>query len=355
MNLRCKLITCNGKEIMITCETGLFGFSVNQKILLEAISKYKIEPENVKFMELSAENIEVAWGFQFKMFIELKELKIIARQKVRINCFNFEGTSIESITLAGNEISFNDGAFMNAEELQTVYIQGSISNGQHGGLTEVLFKNCRKLVRVQGSYRGDKVMPCLFENCSELKWPLDLHVKELGFRTFAECTSLKEIHLHNGLEDMGHAAFENCSSLENFYVPDTVKNLGTNTFSGCKNLKSVHLPENIRNIPSGFFKDCMELKKCYIPNSVESIETSAFEGCSSLVTPFMPSGLRKIGAKAFWGCKEIKSIYIPRNVSEIGEEAFGQCCGIKIKGERGSFAQEYAVKYNIEFIEMGEV
>ena len=64
---------------------------------------------------------------------------------------------------------------------------------------------------------GTKVMPCVFTNCPSLEKPLDLYVKNLGYRTFMDCTGLKHIHLHNGLIELGYSAFKNCSSLEDIY------------------------------------------------------------------------------------------------------------------------------------------
>ena len=66
----------------------------------------------------------------------------------------------------------------------------------------------------------------------------------------------------------------------------------------------------------------------------------------------MPDGVTSIDAWAFGTCLKLKSVTIPRSVTSIGENAFTNCSfSLTIYGEAGSYAETYAKKYNIPFVD----
>lgn len=293
--------------------------------------------------------IELRWGAFFKKSINVKQVSISATDRIKLNCDNFAESSVEKVHLSAPLIWFNDGVFMNATMLRSVVIHGEIIDGQHGGFSELTFKNCNKLEYVEGSYHGSKIMPCAFENCKSLTRPIDFYVTDLGYHTFSSCDSLKNIHLHNGLLNMGSSAFAGCGALEDIYIPDTVCDLGYGTFEDCYSLKKIHLPTEITLIGDSVFKNCVNLRKVFLPDSLTKIGNSAFENCRQLQKPYLPDGLLSIGKKAFWGCAEIKEMWIPQSVTSIGDDAFGNCPGLVIHGKNGSAAEKYAIETQITF------
>lgn len=317
---------------------------------LNAVEANGCTSARVFCIDLSDEEIEIPWGPFFDRFPTLESVAIHGSAKVKLNCCNFANSNVKAVSISGHEIWFNDGVFMDAPMLRNVSIYGRIIDGTHGGFSELTFKNCEKLECVEGSYHGLRIMPCVFENCRALVRPMDFYVDALGFRCFASCSSLKQIHLHNGLIDMGAYSFEKCSSLEDIYIPDTVRDMGINTFMGCGSLKKIHIPNNISEIRESVFEDCKSLGKVFLPDSLCKIGRCAFKNCSSLLKPWLPNGLLSIGEQAFAGCSTIKEIWIPESVTSIGKDAFAECPGLTIRGKAGSTAELYAKENGIVFL-----
>lgn len=344
-----KITLQSGETTALSCFMGFFGETLSAESLEEALKKENMDTTRIVAMDISAETLEIQWGSQFRSCENLEQVSLRAGKLLKLNCYNFKDSHVRQVSLSAPEIWFNDGVFADAPELNQVHIYGRILDGQHRGLSEMLFMNCKNLTHVSGFYHGDSLMPGVFSNCPRLITPLDFRVRKLGYRTFSGCASLRKLHLHNGLKDLGYAAFENCTALEDIYIPDTVENLGTDTFSGCTGLKSIHLPDGISCIPDGFLRDCASLRKCFIPDSVTTIGAGAFEGCSLMLSPYFPEQLREIRSRAFCGCTSIQTVLIPESVQTIAEDAFERCPQLVIKGKRGSAAEIYAQDHQIPF------
>lgn len=298
----------NGKSIRFSEYFGVWSRGIGRDSLTKALQENGISEGEVSSLKIESDEINVGWGTQFASFPYLESVVLIAQNGIRLNCYNFKDSAIRTVSLSANELWFNDGAFCDAKSLEFVSCNGTILDGQHGGLTELLFSNCPNLKTVRGKYRGTKVMPWVFTNCPSLENPLDLYVKSLGYCTFMDCVNLKHIHLHNGLIELGFSTFKNCISLEDIYVPDTVISLGMESFAGCSKLKSIHLPKGLSSIPSRTFIDCIELKKVFLSDDITQIESEAFRGCSSLHRPWFPERLKKIGERSFQGCISLEPV-----------------------------------------------
>lgn len=344
------IINTNYKSVCFSTYFGTWTQNINQDALTKELHKNGLLENDIVSLKIESDEIIIEWGTQFSLFPNLESVVLIAQNTIRLNCYNFKDSVIRKVSLSANELWFNDGAFCDAKSLEYVTCNGTILDGQHGGLTELLFKDCLNLKAVSGTYRGTKVMPCVFSNCQSLEEPLDLYVKNLGSCTFMDCTNLKHIHLHNGLIELGYSTFKNCISLEDIYVPDTVTNLGTESFAGCSKLKSIHLPNNLSSIPSGTFADCSELKKVFLSDEITQIGPEAFKGCSSLHRPWFPEKLELIGKRAFQGCVSLEKIFLPENISEIEEDAFSDCGNLIIHGKPGTVAEDYAKTHNLSFV-----
>ncbi|HFI0795342.1 TPA: leucine-rich repeat domain-containing protein [Streptococcus suis] len=137
-----------------------------------------------------------------------------------------------------------------------------------------------------------------FEDLQNLRTVEGALSGDIGW-SFSNCTSLKSIHLSDGIGKVPSYAFSNCSSLKDLYIPDTVSEIGEYAFSGCVNLVSIHLPSHLKKISKGMFKDCKSLKKVYLSDTVELIEDDAFVGCVSLRKPWIPKNIKYIATTAF--------------------------------------------------------
>jgi hypothetical protein len=57
----------------------------------------------------------------------------------------------------------------------------------------------------------------------------------------ANCTSLCDVKLHDGVLSIGYGAFYNCSSLECVTIPSAVVNVGDQAFRCCKALNELRV------------------------------------------------------------------------------------------------------------------
>ena len=91
-----------------------------------------------------------------------------------------------------------------------------------------------------------------------------------------------------------------------------------------------------------------------VPDGITSIGHAAFKYNNNLTNIQFPSSLSIISNWAFGYCKNLTNIQLPNNLSFIGDWAFFGCNNLIIHGYDGSYAQEYAKKYKIPFVVIGE-
>ena len=165
------------------------------------------------------------------------------------------------------------------------------------------------------------------------------NVVVIGAYAFAECTSLTEIDLPAGVNEIATGAFANCSALEDvdFNGNDIMSKIDSYVFQNCTSLASIKLPKSIININSYAFSGCSKLAivdftptdnktKTY---SLKTVEDHAFAKCSSLSAIEIPVSVEKIGANCFEECTNLQFVYLPsngtnRNVT-YGTDVFKSC------------------------------
>lgn len=132
---------------------------------------------------------------------------------------------------------------------------------------------------------------------------------------------------------------------------------GEATITGCDASISgaLVIPSTLGGYPVTFidgyaFSGCTALTSVTIPDSVTSIGNDAFSECSSLTSITIPDSVTSIGSKAFYNCNSLEYVVIPDDVTIIGELAFEDSTAFI--GTKGSYAEEYAIKNNINFIDI---
>ena len=236
---------------------------------------------------------------------------------------------------------------------------------------------------------SDIIIPILYQNMS---------VTTICSEAFRNCTSIKSITLHDGIDAINANAFSGCSGLASIVLPDSLSSLGKSMFSGCTALVSVVLPKEITSIPSGLFYSCESLQSISIPNTVTYIGDDAFRYCFSLENIVLPNSVTKLGARAFsdctglktitlsnqleyidwyafWNCSSLTSISLPESLNSTGHGVFTDCKNLeymycyndnitfgpfptdgcdklKMVGRPGSNAQNYAKTWGKDFIAM---
>ena len=199
---------------------------------------------------------------------------------------------------------------------------------------------------------------------------------------FKDCTGLKAVEIPSGVIKIGDSAFSGCSHMTSVVIPSGVPEIGSGIFSACVSLKSVKIGKN-SEIGMAMFADCSSLTSINIPEGTKYIFSSAFSSCTSLASVTIPSSVTEIGMDAFketnltsvtipgksvyisdWAfgdCKELKK-YTINDAYNIADKALGyyknsdgkavQVLGVTIYGHAGNYAEGYAKKHSIKFVDI---
>lgn len=168
------------------------------------------------------------------------------------------------------------------------------------------------------------------------------HFVKIGESAFAQCTSLTEINLSEGLVEIAEYAFLNCVSIEELTIPSTVKKLGDYALADCEKISTVNIPEELEELGVGVFRNWSALKTFNISDnhprySIKDIdengkillskdqETLILYMPSNTVSSFtLPETIKKIDAYAFSGAK-VQEVVLGEQVEELGAGIFSNC------------------------------
>ena len=84
-------------------------------------------------------------------------------------------------------------------------------------------------------------------------------------------------------------------------APETTR-IGEMSFAECGTLFEVTIPEGVTEVASMAFFKCGELRAIDLPESLESIGSDGFSYCAKVPDLFVPAGVKHIGHHAFFGC-----------------------------------------------------
>jgi hypothetical protein len=150
----------------------------------------------------------------------------------------------------------------------------------------------------------------------------------LGGQAFANCSSLRGIHLPDSITHLAIGLFTGCSGLVSVTIPNGVTNVWQEAFSGCSSLTSITIPNSVVEIGARAFWRCTSLTNATIPDSVTWLGFSAFASCTSLTTVALGNGLTSIALYAFSNCTGLVTVTIPASVGSIMTEAFAYCTSL---------------------------
>ena len=173
-------------------------------------------------------------------------------------------------------------------------------------------------------------------------------VTGIGYEAFSHDANLESVIIPDSVTSIGSAAFHSCSSLKSITIPNSVTEIGYNAFTSCDSLKSIQLSENLSSIEYSTFHSCNSLESITIPGSVSSIANNAFCFCTGLKTVTINNGVTSI-EDSFSYCSSLESVSIPVSVTKISRTAFNDCPDFIIKGQVGSYAEQYAKSLGITF------
>ena len=155
-------------------------------------------------------------------------------------------------------------------------------------------------------------------------------VNSIGIHAFENNSTIKYVHISEGLTLIDDFAFYNCSNLETIVLPNSLKIIGYEAFCKCTHLNKIIFPYNVQKIGSHAFYKCSQLSTVVFNSIVPlTIKFAAFEECESLTTLIFPTTLEIIEPYTFSNCVSLKYVVIPDSVKNIGYSAFHSCSSLK--------------------------
>lgn len=166
-----------------------------------------------------------------------------------------EGTTLDNI---------GKGMFFRDEALASITLPSTVTV-----INDEAFYNCKALIEIDLS-----------------------NIDEIGAYAFYNCASLKEAILSNDVTELNDAAFYGCSSLEKVKLSEKITKLGDlisedaeedvkGVFSGCTSLKEIVIPKGVNNIGKNTFNGCENLRRVIIEtSSLKKVGANAFNDVS---------------------------------------------------------------------------
>lgn len=194
-------------------------------------------------------------------------------------------------------------------------------------------------------------------------------VTRIEASTFDSYANLKSVSIPSSMKVIEDMAFYRCVNLNRVYISDLSSWCSIDFANATSNplcngaelyvdgewIDQLTLPDDVTEINDFAFCGFSGLKQIEIPNGVTSIGDYAFKNCSGLTAVELPQGVESIGRDAFLSCTGLTKVVIPNSVNDIGRDAFGDCSALTIYGNSGSYAQEYAERYDIPFVSVAGV
>ena len=123
-------------------------------------------------------------------------------------------------------------------------------------------------------------------------------------------TSVTEVVIPDGVEDIQKYAFYNCSGLRKVTIPSTVKYVREYAFYNDVKLEEINL-DNVQTIGRYAFYGCEKLDNLNVGKAVAMGER-AFMNCTSLKSIDI-TALRNSGRQVFQGCEKLESVTLAEN------------------------------------------
>ena len=236
---------------------------------------------------------------------------------VGVNAFK-SCTNLEDIDLPEGVVRVEDGAFRNCTYAQTVKLPSSLQE-----IGDSAFENCTSFSGVECPESLRFIGGGAFSNCWRmLSVSLPVGLESVGTNAFLDCRRLIGVstptHL-NTMKELFPSAYANLATIE---IADTENTLVPRIFAECSSLTEVKIPEGIRLIPEEAFVGCLAVQSFNLPNTITNIGARAFSGLTQMTSFAFPAEVETIADEAFAGCVNLASLSLPEGVKHIGSRAF---------------------------------
>ena len=99
--------------------------------------------------------------------------------------------------------------------------------------------------------------------------------------------------------------------------------VGEMSFAECDTLFEVTIPEGVTEVASMAFFKCGELRIIDLPESLTIIGSDGFSYCEKAPDLFVPAGVKEIGHHAFFGCDgadKVRMACVEENAPSTGQD-----------------------------------
>ena len=296
---------------------------------------------------------------------------------------------LEHIHLPKSLRTIEKGAFGNCERIKKLVIPDGIKY-----IGKAAMINCKELTEAIIPEGIEKLSSRLFEGCGKLeRIVIPASVRGIARNAFVDCRSLSEIHLDSNnqhFKSVDGVLFNSAMTtlvrfppklqLTEYSVPDGVKKIECFAFEWCEGIVTINLPDSLEKIDYSAFKWCRSLQSIFIPDSVTKLSAKAFRQCSALSQVRLSCSLTEIKRHTFGRCTALKKLHIPDGVKRICDDAIelGELTELYIPDsvteididnftwviytqrnkqlvittQKGSYAAQLALKYNISCVEI---
>ena len=306
-------------------------------------------PENIIASgECGADGDNLIWTLSDSGLLTINGTGQMANYNIGTAPWYLYREAITSIVTEDGVNSIGQYAFMNCENLGTIFIPNSISSigefafGQCPLLQSIIipgsiavveryaFAGCTGLTQVTIEDGVAEIGYRAFRSCKSLEsLSIPESVTSIGAEAFGQCDALANVAFSNGLITIEYEAFRDCVLLDNVDLPDSVTSIGYSAFQNCTALSRIKIPERLSRISHYAFYNCSNLAEINIPECITSIDDYAFVGCKSLTALSLPDSLLTLGQSAFLNCTGLEILVIPDAVSQISHSCLRGCSSLK--------------------------
>ena len=250
----------------------------------------------------------------------------------------FYNCPIQSITIPSTLKLIGDGAFLNCNQLSSVYITDVAAwceieypSGDNPLIyAHRLFLNGEEVNDLMIPDNVTSIADFAFQNCTNLTAvTIPNSTTSIGKEAFLGCSNLISVLGGNSLTSIEANAFMYCENLSTVHISSFATHIGDRAFYGCKSLVTIEMPNTVTSIGSHAFDGCAALSSITIPEGLTAIESCAFAKCTGLINISIPSNVSLIRSRAFWGCSSLTSIEIGSGVKSIDDYSFSDCADLK--------------------------
>lgn len=293
-------------------------------------------PENFCFnctnlSSINLSNIVSIGKYSFKNCTSLTSIDV---QNVT-TCVNNSFNGCKGLTTIDmpNATTIGEGTFNGCTALTSVNIPNCTNVGGW------VFKDDTELITITGleNFVGASTDHLTYNNCSKLVFPNQINVtgEYIGYGTFYNCKTLKNINLSSNTHSLYNSAFQGCTNLVSITGLENIQYIGLYAFYGCANLEGVINLSNlvgwvpstrINNAVQGgqnmLFANCPKIIKVIIGQipciKAESLggDFSPFKQCTLLHTVDITNitdYIQFANNQLFWSCDNIKNLVLRQN------------------------------------------